>query len=107
MTDVQGVIREGEGKVLANFRELPARCQPLMVEVTNRLKEVGLGGLLMTGNPSEIVCGMSVGLNRVGVILLGGLTPVAAAEETGIEVENQATSTLLDYQNLVKFRELI
>jgi len=107
MTDVQGVIREGEGKVLANFRELPARCQPLMVEVTNRLKEVGLGGLLMTGNPSEIVCGMSVGLNRVGVILLGGLTPVAAAEETGIEVENQAMSTLLDYQNLVKFRELI
>jgi len=107
MTDVQGVIREGEGKVLANFRELPARCQPLMVEVTNRLKEVGLGGLLMTGNPSEIVCGMSVGLNRVGVILLGGLTPVAAAEETGIEVENQAMSTLLDYQNLVKFQELI
>jgi len=107
MTDVQGVIREGEGKVLANFRELPARCQPLMVEVTNALKEVGLGGLLMTGNPSEIVCGMSVGLNRVGVILLGGLTPVAAAEETGIEVENQAMSTLLDYQKLVKFQELI
>ena len=73
MTDVQGVVRKGEGKVLANFRELPAQCKPLMEEVTNRLKEVGLNGLIMTGNPSEAVCGISVGLNRIGMILLGVL----------------------------------
>ena len=107
MTDVQGVVRKGEGKVLANFRELPARCQPLMEEVTSRLKEVGLDGLITVGNPSETVCGISVDLNRVGMILLGGLTPVAAAVEAGIEVENQAMSTLLDYQDLVKFQSLI
>jgi len=107
MTDVQGVIRKGEGKVLANFRELPARCQPLMEEITNRLKEVGLDGLIVVGNPREAVCGISVGLNKVGVILLGGLTPLAAAEEAGIEAENQAMSTLLDYQDLTKFQELI
>jgi hypothetical protein len=107
MTDVQGVLREGEGKVLANFRELPARCRPLMVEVTQRLKEVGLGRLIMLGNPSEAVCGISVGLNRVGMILLGGLTPVAAAAEAGVEAENQAMSTLLDYQDLIKFQELM
>jgi len=107
MTDVRGVVREGNGKVLANFRELPTRCQPLMKEITNRLKEVGLSGLIMIGNPSEAVCGISVGLNRIGMILLGGLTPVAAAGEAGIEAENQAMSTLLDYQNLVKFQELL
>ena len=107
MTDVQGVVRKGEGKVLANFRELPARCQPLMEEVTSRLKEVGLDGLITVGNPSEAVCGISVDLNRVGMILLGGLTPVAAAVEAGIEAENQAMSTLLDYQDLVKFESLI
>ncbi len=107
MTDVQGVIKEGEGKVLANFRELPARCRPLVEEVTNRLKEAGLSGLIMMGSPSEAVCGISVGLNRVGMILLGGLTPVAAALEAGIGVENQAMSTLLDYQDLVKFKEII
>ena len=107
MTDVQGVVREGKGKVLANFRELPARCQPLVEEVTNRLKERGLDGLIMMGKPTEAVCGISVGLNKVGMILLGGLTPVAAAGEAGIEVENQAMSTLLDYQDLVKFQELM
>lgn len=107
MTDVQGVVREGKGKVLANFRELPARCQPLVEEVTNRLKERGLDGLIMMGKPTEAVCGISVGLNKVGMILLGGLTPVAAAGEAGIEVENQAMSTLLDYQDLIKFQELM
>ena len=106
MTDVQGVIRKGEGMVLANFRELPARCQPLMEEVTSGLSEAGLNGLMMVGNPSEAICGMSVGLNRVGMILIGGLTPVAAAVEAGVEVDSQAMSTLLDYQELVKFQEL-
>jgi len=107
MTDVQGALRAGEGKVLANFRELPARCQPMMEEVTGQLKEAGLGGLIMVGNPSEAVCGISVGLNRVGMILLGGLSPVAAAAEVGIEAENQAMSTLLDYQDLTEFQKLL
>jgi len=107
MTDVQGVVTTGEGKILANFREIPAQCQPLVEKVNNQLKEVGIDGLIMMGNPGEAVCGISVGLNRVGMILLGGLTPVATAEETGIEVENCAMSTLLEYQDLVKFQSLI
>lgn len=106
MTDVQGVIRKGEGKILANFREIPAQCQPLVEKVTNQLKEAGLRGLIMMGAVSEAVYGVSVGLNKVGMILLGGLTPVAAAVEAGIEAENHAMSTLLDYQSLTKFQEL-
>jgi len=107
MTDVQGIIRKGEGKILANFREIPAQCQPLVEKVINQLKGVGLNGLITMGTVSEAVCGISVGLNKVGMILLGGLTPVAAAVEAGIEVENHAMSTLLDYQSLTRFEELI
>jgi len=40
------------------------------------------------------------------VILLGGLNPVAAAEEAGIEAENHAMSTVIDYQNLIKLWEV-
>jgi len=107
MTDVQGVIRKGEGKIIANFREIPAQCQPLVQQVINQLKETGLGGLVMMGNVSEAVCGIPIGLNRVGMILIGGLTPVAAAVEAGIEVENHAMSTLLEYESLRKFQELV
>ncbi len=107
MTDVRGVIRKGDGKVLANFREIPSQCQPSVEKVINQLKEAGLGGLIKMGNVSEAVCGIPIGLNRVGVILLGGLTPVAAAVEAGIEVENHAMSTLLEYESLRKFQGLI
>jgi repressor of nif and glnA expression len=34
------------------------------------------------------------------------LNPVAAAEEAGIEAENHAMSTVIDYQKLIKFEEL-
>ena len=107
MTDVQGAVRGGKGKILANFRELPARCQGLMEEVTAQLKGAGFGGLIMVGAPSEAVCGISVGLNRIGMILIGGLTPVAAAAEAGIEAENLAMSTLLEYRDLMEFQKLL
>jgi len=106
MTSVREVANSGSGKILTNFREIPALCRPTAEEVVAKLKEAGLGGLLLMGNISEPVCQIPVELNRVGVILLGGLNPVAAAEEAGIEAENHAMSTVIDYQNLIKFWEL-
>ena len=106
MTDVRSVMAEGEGKVLANFRELPAHCLVSTEEIIERLQKAGIGGLILMGNPSEATCGISVGLNRVGMILLGGLTPVAAAVESGIEVESRAMSTLLEYADMVEYKAL-
>jgi hypothetical protein len=107
MTDVRNVVANGEGKVLANFRELPIHCLTLAEEIIEQLHNAGIGGLILMGNPGEPVCGIEVGLNRVGMILLGGLTPVAAAVEAGIEVDNRAMSTLLDYETFVDFEQLL
>jgi len=74
--------------------------------VVARLREAGIEGLLLLGNTSEPVCETPVEINRIGVILLGGLNPVAAAGEAGIEAENHAMSTLVEYQSLIKFGEL-
>ena len=106
MTSVREVANSGSGKILTNFREIPALCRPTAEEVVAKLKEAGLGGLLLMGSTSKPVCEITVELNRVGMILLGGLNPVAAAEEAGIEAENHAMSTIIDYQNLIKFWEL-
>ena len=106
MTSVRDVVKRGEGKILANFREIPALCRPIAEEVAAKLKEAGLGGLLLIGNTSEPVCEIPVELNKIGMILLGGLNPVAAAEEAGIEAENHAMSTIIEYQSLIKFWEL-
>lgn len=106
MTSVREVTTSGNGKILANFREIPAFCHPIAEEVIANLKKAGLGGLLLMGNTSEAVCEIPVELNKVGMILLGGLNPVAAAEEAGIEAENHAMSTVMEYQKLIKFGEL-
>ena len=60
----------------------------------------------MMGDTSEPVCEVPVELNRIGMILVGGLNPVAAAEEAGIDAENRAMSTVVEYQNMIKFEEL-
>jgi len=106
MTSVGEVAKRGEGKILANFREIPALCRGMAEKVVAGLKEAGLAGLLVMGNTSEPVCEIPVELNRIGMILLGGMNPVAAAEEAGVEAENHGMSTVMDYRDLIKFKEL-
>ncbi len=106
MTSVAGVADNGNGEILANYREIPAVCRPLAEEVIANLKDAGLDGIFLMGNVSEPICEIPVDLNRIGVILIGGLNPVAAAQEAGIDSENHAMSALVDYQTLVKVDEL-
>jgi len=106
MTSVTQVVKTGEGKILATYREIPALCQPTAQEVVAKLEKAGVEGLMVMGNPSETVCEIQVELNRIGVILINGLNPVAAAVEAGLEVENRGMSTVIDYQDLVNFEEL-
>jgi len=81
-------------------------CQPVAEKVIAGLKEASLGSLIMIGEVSKPVCEVPVELNKVGMILVGGLSPVAAAVESAIEMENQAMSAIMGYQDLIKFWEL-
>ena len=107
MTDVRGVIRDGNGKLLANFREIPSPAKPMVQEVIQGLKACGFGGVLAMGEANESVCEVPVGPNRVGLVLLGGLTPVAAVLEGGIEVESRAMSGIMDYKRLESFTNVL
>ncbi|MDM8000548.1 MAG: NrpR regulatory domain-containing protein [Dehalococcoidia bacterium] len=107
MTDVIGAAKNGDGKVLANFAEVPGQCRSLAEDMTSKLKEVGLGSLMVMGKPGEPVCEAPVDPNRVGVLMLGGLNPVAAAEEAGIQAENAAISAVVEYSQLKSFWDLL
>ena len=106
MTSINQVVREGQGRILANFREIPAMCQPLAEKVVGGLKHANLGGLLAIGEVSQPLCEVPVELNKVGMILTGGLNPVAAAVESGIAVENRAMTAIIDYEDLISFSDL-
>ena len=71
-----------------------------------QLKAAGIGGVYALGNTSEPLCQIPVGLNRVGMVLLGGLNPVTVAVEAGIQIDNIAESGLVDFKQLVSFWSL-
>jgi repressor of nif and glnA expression len=106
MTSVGDAIKTGNGRILANFREIPAPARSIVEETIAALKAAGINGVFALGNISEPICQIAVGMNRVGMVLLGGLNPIAAAVEAGIEVENVAESGMMDFQQLVSFRQL-
>ena len=45
-------------------------------------------------------------VNKVGMILIGGLNPVACAQEAGIEGETHDMSNIIEYRELRKFSEV-
>jgi repressor of nif and glnA expression len=106
MTSVSEVAKTGNGKVLGVFRTVPAPARAIFEEKIAMLKEAGINGVYALGNTSEPVCQISVGLNRFGIVQLGGLNPVAAAVEAGIGVENIAESGLIDFERLYSVWEL-
>ena len=106
MTSVSQAARSGNGAVLANFREIPAPARATVDEKVALLKEAGINGVYVMGNTSEPVCQIAVSLNRVGMVLLGGLNPAAAAFEAGIDIHNIGESGLIDFQQLTSYWQL-
>ena len=107
MTSVKSVLQSGDGRVLANFREIPSICRSVARKVLADLQSAGFQGVVTFGNTSEPVCEIPVALNKTGLILLGGLNPVAVAEESGIPAESLPMSTVMEYEALVKFPEVV
>ncbi|OGO07493.1 MAG: hypothetical protein A2Y92_03670 [Chloroflexi bacterium RBG_13_57_8] len=106
MTSVGQAARTGSGKILGAFRTIPAPAREVVQEIKLKLSAVGINGIYALGDISEPLCQIPVALNRVGLIQLGGLNPVAAAVEAGIEIENIAESGMIDFAQLRDYREL-
>jgi len=96
----------GAGKILAGLREIPAASKDEAEAILRRTESAGLGRALMIGKPGQTVLGMPVGVERVGIVVPGGLNPIAAVEEAGIETESKALVTMVDYKKLVSFWDL-
>jgi repressor of nif and glnA expression len=107
MTSVQQVLEKGEGNILANFREVPAPCRPLVEDLIGKLRKFGIEGVMSIGDVSEPVCQVHVDVNKVGMILAGGLNPVACAQEAGFKAENRGMAMLMDYRELKSFSSVL
>ena len=106
MTSVREAVLTGNGKIGASFREVPSMGMPRIEMIRKRLDSVGLGGIMMIGKPGRPLLDIPVSEGRVGMIVAGGLNPIAAVEESGIATENVAMCSLFEFEQLVPFWEL-
>jgi repressor of nif and glnA expression len=105
MTSVSKAVREGNGRILASFCEIPALARPKAVTVIKELATAGMNGLIILGEAVEPVFQFPVAANRVGMVLMDGLNPVAAAVEAGKKLVNHAMSGIIDFGKLQHFKE--
>ena len=103
MTTVGEVAQNGQGKILANLREVPAVCLATAERTLADLRQAGLDGLAVLGRPSRDLLGMSVTTNRVGLVVVGGLNPMAAVEEAGLTGDHRAMTGIAEYEALTSF----
>ncbi|MBM4136244.1 MAG: DUF128 domain-containing protein [Nitrospira sp.] len=107
MTDVCSAVRNHSGKILASFREIPVVSIEKAVQLQETLRGKGIGGILLIGNPNQSLIEIPVNVDKAGMIIVGGLNPIAALEETGIPTMSKAMSTLYKFSELITFQELL
>ncbi len=105
MTSVLDAVRSGAGKVLAGFREVPAACLPEAEDILRELAQIGFGGTIVIGEPNQPTLQIPVSSGYAGLVILAGLNPLAAVEETGIDTQNMSLSVMMDFQKLKSLSE--
>ncbi len=106
MTSVGEAARTGNGVIGASFREVPAAATEEVERIARRLDRLGLGGIILLGRPNQPLLGIPVLQGRTGLIVVGGLNPLGAVEEQGIETENMAMGTLFPFEHLHHYDSL-
>ncbi len=106
MTSVEQAARTGSGTVGASFREFPMTALSAARALAQRAEDAGLGGVLRIGSPGQPLLDIPVGQGRVGLVVYGGLNPIAAIVESGIAVTSTAMCTLCDYDTLTDYNQL-
>ncbi|MCS7280081.1 MAG: NrpR regulatory domain-containing protein [Desulfobacterota bacterium] len=106
MTDYLGAIRYGNGKIGASFREFPVGSREEVLRISEKMRKIGLGGLLEMGLPGHSLLEIPVYEGRVGAIVVGGLNAVSILEETGIKTKSRALAGLIEYSRLFRYEKM-
>ncbi|MHB8836901.1 MAG: DUF128 domain-containing protein [Candidatus Methylomirabilia bacterium] len=107
MTDYKGAVETGNGLVGASFREVPGNSRDRVLGIARGMEEAGLGVVIDVGWPGRPLFDIPVSEGRLGVVVMGGLNPVAILEETGMRVrQTGALAGLIDYRKLIPYDQL-
>ncbi|QUH23560.1 DUF128 domain-containing protein [Methanobacterium alkalithermotolerans] len=98
MTEVNESLK-GIGRILASLKEIPYLARPQALDILKQIEDIGLS-ISKVGEPSELVYNAKVERYRVGIVTPGGLNPIAAIKEKGINIQPKAVETLLELRDM-------
>ena len=106
MTRVRECARSDAGSIGVGFREIPADAVADVRRIKKEMERQGLNGILEIGHPSRPLFDIPVAEGRAGLIVTGGLNPVAALHEDGIKVLFHSLAEVEDIGRFTSFEVL-
>ena len=106
MIDFSNITESNFGRIGANLFEIPSEARRQTVRIVGRLEKIGLGNLLKLSYPEHPLLEIPINAGRVGGIAIGGLNPIAALIENGLDVVSHAVSDITDFNSLFHFTSL-
>lgn len=85
MTGVRPCALTGNGIIGASFREIPSIALEKALALLGRMERLGLGGVLAVGRPNKPLLNIPVAEGRTGIVIAGGLNPIATLREAGAQ----------------------
>ncbi len=107
MTRVRECAQGGSGIIGASFREVPSVALEDVQRIRKDLEQAGLAGILAVGRPNRPLLDVPVAEGRTGIVVIGGLNPVAAVHEAGVRLTLTSLSGLEDYRRFLPFEEAV
>ncbi len=99
-TSVLEVVETGEGKILANIRQINLSAYDRVVEIIQQAEKMGLGGFFPPGDIDGSLLGAPIEMGKFGIAIVGGINGICALEETGIRIETNPVSTVMEYKTM-------
>jgi len=103
MTRVRESARTGSGVIGASFREVPAAAVHDVRRIKREMERAGLDGILAIGHPNQPLLEIPVTEGRAGVIISGGLNPIAVLFETRADLQFHSLADVEDIGRFPRF----
>ena len=99
-TSVLDVVTKGNGTIPANFRLIPSIGRKKAVSIIDKLKDIGINGIISISHDGEDILGLPVPNGMVGIAIVGGITPFCAIKELGEPIDIKIAEEIMDFKTL-------
>ncbi|MCD7782124.1 MAG: NrpR regulatory domain-containing protein [Methanosphaera sp.] len=103
-TNVLDVISSGDGIIPANIRVIPCVKKQKAINILKKLEKIDINGVLHIGEPGETILGVPIPEGLVGIPIIGGITPLCAAQEAGYDINIKLADKVAEYNQMNHLR---